>query len=110
MNKRQPLLRVTFLSALLAAFLASCTTTHWEKAGATDTMVDADFAACSSSARAGSSLPALRTTSNAPEMRMTRNGVGMQTAGSYGDADLQLQEAQRVQDCMRGKGYTLRAN
>ena len=110
MNKRPPLFRVIFLSPVLAAFLVACTTTHWEKPGASDALVDADFAACSSSARATGSLPALRTTSNAPEIRVARSGVGMQTAGSYGDADLQLQEAQRVQDCMRGKGYTLRAN
>jgi len=29
--------------------------------------------------------------------------------GAYGDADRQLQQGQRVEDCMRGKGYTLKS-
>jgi len=29
--------------------------------------------------------------------------------GSYGDADRQFQQGQRVQDCMRDKGYTLKS-
>ena len=89
--------------------LAGCSTTQWEKPGATQETVDADFRACSASAQALPALPSPRTTSTSVEVRPApTGGVGVQTAGAYGDADQQLLQARRVQDCMRQKGYALR--
>jgi len=99
-------------SLALLLVLAGCSTTQWEKPGATQASVDADLRACTTEANTIPSAPAPRTTSSAIEVRTTRTGAGsVQTpAGSYGDADTQLQEAQRVQSCMRQKGYTLRSS
>jgi hypothetical protein len=33
----------------------------------------------------------------------------VQSAGAYGDADRQLQQGKRVDDCMRERGYTLKS-
>jgi hypothetical protein len=89
--------------------IAGCSSAQWDKPGATATNVDADLRACSAAAQTLPSLPSPRTTSNSVEVRTTTTGVGVQTpVGSYGDADQQLQQAQRVQDCMREKGYTLK--
>jgi hypothetical protein len=93
----------------LLLLLAGCSATRWEKPGATADTLDADFGACSASAQALPALPAPRTTSSSVEVRAAPSGgIGVQTAGAYGDADLQLLQAQRVQDCMRQKGYVLR--
>jgi len=89
--------------------VAGCSTAQWDKPGATQAGIDADLRACTNEAQALANLPAPRTTSSAIEVRTTQTGVGVQTpAGSYGDADTQLQQGQRVQSCMRQKGYTLR--
>jgi len=92
--------------------LAACSTAQWDKPGATAASVDADLRACTTAAQATPSLPAPRTTSNSVEVRSARTGIGVQTptpVGSYGDADNQLQQGQRVQDCMRDKGYMLKS-
>jgi hypothetical protein len=89
--------------------IAGCSNAQWDKPGATPMDVDADLRACSSAAQARPSLPSPRTTSNSVEVRSATTGVGVQApAGSYGDADQQLQQGQRVQDCMRDKAYTLK--
>lgn len=99
-------MRATLAFLLL---LAACSTAQWEKPGATPETVDADFSACSAGAQALPALPAPRTTSTSVEVRPAAGGgIGVQTAGAYGDADQQLLQAQRVQDCMRQKGYALR--
>lgn len=89
--------------------VAGCSTTQWDKPGATPASVDADLKACTTAAEALPALPAPRTTSSAVEVRTPPGGVSVQTYGSVGDADQRLQQGQRVQDCMRQKGYTLKA-
>ncbi len=95
---------------LSLVLLAACSTAHWEKTGATQASIDADLSACSAMAQAAPALPSPRTTSTSVEVRTSPTGVGVQTAGAYGDSDQRLQEGQRLQDCMRGKGYTLRSD
>ena len=72
--------------------------------------VDADLRSCNAAAHATPGMPSPRTTSNSPEVRASpTTGVSVQSAGAYGDADKQLQQGQRVDDCMRARGYTLKA-
>ena len=84
---------------LAFVLLAGCSTVQWDKPGATPASVDADLRACSSAAQAVPTVPQLRTTST---------GAEIQPHPTDRDADRQLQEGQRVQACMREKGYTLR--
>jgi hypothetical protein len=89
---------------------AGCSSAQWDKPGATAASVDADLRTCNAAVQAVPSLPSPRTTSNSVEVRAASGGVGVQTpSGAYGDADRQLQQGQRVQDCMRDKGYTLKS-
>ena len=94
---------------LCLVLLAGCSTAQWDKPGATPASVAADVQNCGTAAQAAPTLAPPRTTSNSVEVRTGSTGVGVQTAGTYGDADRQLQEAQRLQDCMRRKGYTLKS-
>ncbi|HEY3075334.1 MAG TPA: hypothetical protein VGJ74_09185 [Burkholderiales bacterium] len=95
---------------LCVLLVAGCSSAQWDKPGATTASVDADLRACNAAAQAVPGLPSPRTTSNSVEVRSAPTGVGVQTpAGAYGDADRQLQQGQRVQDCMRDKGYTLKS-
>jgi hypothetical protein len=98
------------LAVVSLVLLSGCATGHWEKPGATQAGIDADLNACSANAQVVPALPSPRTTSTSVEVRTTPGGVGVQTAGAYGDSDRQLNEAQRLQDCMRGKGYALRSD
>ncbi|HYY62586.1 MAG TPA: hypothetical protein VE756_14475 [Burkholderiales bacterium] len=84
---------------LALLLLAGCSTMHWDKPGATPASVDSDLRACATAAQAVPTLPQPKTTST---------GIEIQPHPSDRDADRQLQEAQRVQACMRDKGYTLR--
>ena len=84
---------------LVLLLLAGCSNTHWDKPGATTASVDADLRACTTAAQAVPTLPAPKTTST---------GMEIQPHPTDRDAERQLQEAQRVQACMRDKGYTLR--
>lgn len=97
---------VKWLGVLL---LAGCTTAQWEKPGATAEGIDADLRGCSMVAQSVPTLPASRTTSSSVEVRSTGTGVAVHEASRVGDSDRQLQQAQRVQDCMRQKGYSLKA-
>lgn len=95
---------------LCLMLLAGCSTVQWEKPGATAENVDADLRSCNAAVSAMPGLPSPRTTSNSPEVRTSpTTGVSVQSAGSYGDADKQLQQGQRIDDCMRSRGYTLKA-
>ena len=95
---------------LCLALLAGCSTVQWDKPGATAESVDADLRSCNAAAHATPGMSSPRTTSNSPEVRASpTTGVSVQSAGAYGDADKQLQQGQRVDDCMRGRGYTLKA-
>jgi hypothetical protein len=75
--------------------LAGCSSVQWQKPGATPEGVGADLRACNSAAEAVPTLPFPRTPS----------GNDMNPADR--DADRQFQLAQRVDACMRGKGYSL---
>jgi hypothetical protein len=88
---------------LAIVLLAGCSTAQWERPGASAEMVDADARACGASAQAASQLPSPQTT-------MTSSGAVIVTERNEPvDANRQMQEGQRVQSCMRQKGYTLRA-
>jgi hypothetical protein len=84
---------------LALLLIAGCSSVQWDKPGATPASLDADLRACNSVAQAVSTVPQLRTTSTGAEIQPHPTNV---------DADRQLQEGQRVQACMREKGYTLR--
>ncbi|MFN2646633.1 MAG: hypothetical protein ABR570_16730 [Burkholderiales bacterium] len=84
---------------LALVILAGCSSMQWEKPGATQASIDSDLGACTSAAESVPTLPAPRTTST---------GVEMQPHPGDRDADRQLQIAQRVQACMRDKGYALK--
>ena len=69
---------------------------QWHKPGASPETIDADLRACNSAAEAVPTVPMPRTPS----------GNDMNPADR--DADRQFQLAQRVDACMRGKGYELK--
>ncbi|MBV9192424.1 MAG: hypothetical protein JO292_02280 [Betaproteobacteria bacterium] len=95
---------------LCLLLLAGCSTVQWEKPGATGESIDADLRSCNAAVYATPGIPSPRTTSNSPEVRTSPTaGVSVQSAGSYGDADKQLQQGQRIDDCMKSRGYTLKA-
>lgn len=88
---------------LALLLLAGCASVQWGKPGASAEMAEADARACSAAAQATSALPKPQTT-------MSSSGAVIVTERSEPvDATRQLQEGQRVEDCMRQKGYTLRA-
>jgi hypothetical protein len=90
--------------------VAGCSNAQWDKPGATEAAIDADLRTCNAQAQATPSLPSPRTTSNSVEVRTGPTGASVSApSGSYGDADRQLQQSQRVFDCMREKGYTLKS-
>lgn len=90
--------------------LAGCSTVQWDKPGATAASVDADLRSCNAVVRATPGFPSPRTTSNSPEVRASpTTGVSVQSAGGYGDADSQLLQGKRIEDCMRERGYTLKS-
>jgi hypothetical protein len=76
--------------------LAGCSSLQWQKPGATPETVDADVGACNSAAEVVPTVPAPRTPS----------GNDMNPADR--DADRQFQLAQRVDACMRQRGYSLK--
>ncbi len=95
---------------LYLALLAGCSSVQWDKPGATAESVDADLRSCNAMAHATPGMPSPRTTSNSPEVRTSPTaGVSVQSAGAYGDADTQLQQGKRIDDCMRERGYTLKS-
>lgn len=94
---------------LCLVLLTGCSTVQWDKPGATAQSVDADLRSCNAMTQATPGIPSPRTTSNTPEVRTSPTaGVSVQTAGAYGDADRQLQQSKRVEDCMRDRGYALK--
>jgi hypothetical protein len=87
-------------SLALLLLMAGCSSVHWEKPGATRDTVDSDLRACTTAAQAAPTLPALRT---------SPTGTEVLPHPTDRDADRQLQEGERVQNCMRSRGYTLRS-
>ena len=86
--------RATF-SLLLVAGCAS--TTDWAKPGATDAQIDADVKACSTAAQNVPVVPRQQT--------IAPSGAANYSTGTDLDADRQLVVAQRVERCMRERGY-----
>lgn len=96
---------------LWLALLASCSAVQWDKPGASAESVDSDLRSCNAMSQATPSLPSPRTTSTSPEVRTSPTaGVSAQSAGAMGDADKQMQQGTRVEDCMRERGYTLKSS
>jgi hypothetical protein len=85
---------------LALPLLAACASgVDWSKPGATQAALDADVKDCRLAAQRVPALPRLRT---APP-----SGTGSSTTGSDLDADTQLAQAQRIESCMRSRGYQL---
>lgn len=88
------------LAWLVLPLVAACASSvDWSKPGATQAATDADAKACRLAADQVPALPRLRT---APP-----SGTGTSTTGSDLDADTQLARAQRIEACMRSRGYQL---
>lgn len=88
------------LAWLALPFIAACASTvEWSKPGATQESMDADLKACRVAAERIAALPRPQTATPASGMSSP--------AGTDLDADRQLQQAQRVEACMRGRGYQL---
>lgn len=95
---------------LFLMLLAGCSTAQWDKPGATAESINADLRSCNAMVHATPGMPSPRTTSNSPEVRTSpTTGVSVQSAGAYGDADKQLQQGKRIDDCMRSRGYALKS-
>ena len=90
-------LRIISLGLLLLAGCASGV--DWSKPGATQESTDADMKACRLAAERMPALPRVRTA--------TPSGTGSYTTGSELDADTQLERTQRLEACMRERGYQL---
>ena len=89
--------------------LAGCSTVQWDKPGATAESVDSDLRGCNAAVSATPGMSSPRTTSNSPEVRTSpTTGVSVQAAGAYGDADKQLNRGERLEDCMKSRGYTMK--
>lgn len=85
---------------LAALLLAGCASGFdWSKPGATQQAIDTDLKACRLIAERTPALPRVRTT--------LPSGTGTYSTGSELDADAQLEQAQRVETCMRERGYQL---
>ena len=89
---------------LCLLLVAGCSTVEWDKPGATPQSVDADLRSCTTASQAIPSLPAARTTAN--EVRTGPGGASVPAFVEV-NADQRLEQAQRVQGCMQGRGYVL---
>lgn len=88
---------------LALLLLAGCASTQWNKPGATQEIADADARACAASAQAVSSVPRPQTTV------MSSGAVIVTEPTQPLDAQRRMDEGQRMQECMRQKGYRLSA-
>jgi hypothetical protein len=88
---------------LVFLLLAGCGTTQWDKPGATQEMADADARACAARAQSVPALPRAQTTV------MSSGAVVVTEPSQPQDAQRRMDEGVRVQDCMRQKGYRLKA-
>lgn len=92
---------MTYRHALAAALLAGCAAgVHWDKPGASAEGMAADFQSCSTAADAYPILPRGRT---------GPTGVEVEAFDTTRDANQRLERGQRVERCMRQRGYTLRS-
>ena len=97
MDLKRASLGAPLLGALLVAGCASGF--DWSKPGATQQAIDSDLKACRLIAERAPALPRVRTA--------LPSGTGTYSTGSERDADAQLEQAQRVETCMRERGYQL---
>ena len=88
---------------LAVLLLAGCGTTQWEKPGATAEMADADARACAAGVQTAPALPRAQTTV------MSSGAVVVTEPTQPLDARRRMDEGERMQDCMRQKGYRLKA-
>ena len=88
---------------LALLLLAGCGTTQWDKPGATQQLADADARACAAAAEAVSPLPRPQTTV------MSSGAVVVTEQTLPEDAQRRMEEGQRMQECMRKKGYRLKS-
>lgn len=87
-------------AALALALVTGCASTlDWSKPGATQDAVDTDLKACRVAAERYPAAPRLPST--------PPSGTGTLSTGTDRDADTQLTQAQRVETCMRSRGYQL---
>ena len=87
---------------LALLLVAGCGTTQWEKPGATQEMADADARACAAAAQTAPTLPRSQTT-------VTSSGAVITTDPAQPlDARRQMEQGERMQECMRQRGYTLK--
>lgn len=89
---------------LALAILAGCGTTQWDKPGATQEMADADARACAATAQSTPPLPRTQTTVN------SSGAVVVTEPTQPVDARGQMEQGERMQNCMRQKGYQLKAS
>lgn len=87
---------------LALLLLAGCGTTQWVKPGATVEMANADARACAAGAQATPAQPRSQTTV------MSSGAVVVTEPTQPVDARRQMEEGERMQDCMRQKGYQLK--
>jgi hypothetical protein len=91
-------LKLATLPPLL--LLAACASTvDWSKPGVSEAQIDADVRACRLAAASAPTLPR-------PQTAPPTSGMSSST-GTDLDADRQLDQAQRLESCMRQRGYQL---
>jgi len=88
---------------LAVLVLAGCSSTQWDKPGATQEVADADARTCAASAETVSYVPRPQTTV------MSSGAVVVTEPTQPMDAQRRMDEGQRMQECMRQKGYRLKA-
>ncbi|HWI37131.1 MAG TPA: hypothetical protein VNU64_11825 [Burkholderiales bacterium] len=87
---------------LALLLVAGCGTTQWDKPGATQEVADADARACAAAAQTAPTLPRSQTT-------VTSSGAVITTDPAQPlDARRQMEQGERMQECMRQRGYTLK--
>jgi hypothetical protein len=87
---------------LALLLLAGCSTAQWDKPGVTAEVADSDARGCRAGAQAVSTLPKPQTTV------MSSGAVVVTEPSQPVDAQRQMEEGQRMEDCMRKKGYRLK--
>lgn len=87
---------------LALLLLAGCSTAQWDKPGVSAEVADSDARACRAGAQAVSTLPKPQTTV------MSSGAVVVTEPSQPVDAHRQMEEGQRMEDCMRKKGYRLK--
>ena len=88
---------------LALLLLVGCSSTQWDKPGSSQEMADADARACAAAAQASSPHPRPQTTV------MSSGAVVVTEPTQPLDAQRRIDEGERMQECMRQKGYRLKS-